>query len=226
MANVSAQQVKALRDRTGAGMMDCKNALVEAGGDEEKAVEIIQKKGLAKAAKKAGAIAAEGTIHAYIHPGSRIGVLVEVNCQTDFVARNEEFKRFVEEVGLQIASSSPLYVRRGEVSAADVAAQETIFRGQLEEEEKKSGKKKPEAALAKIVEGKLNKWFSEVCLEEQVLVTREDDKTVGQISEELTAKLGEKIAARRFVRFELGEGIKVEKKDLAADVAETLAKGG
>src|SRR5690606_22552031 len=105
MANVTAQQVKALRDRTGAGMMDCKNALVEAGGDEEKAVEIIQKKGLAKAAKKAGAIAAEGVIHSYIHPGSRLGVLVEINCQTDFVARNEEFKAFVDEVGLQIASS-------------------------------------------------------------------------------------------------------------------------
>src|SRR5262245_61243546 len=196
-------------------MMDCKNALVEAAGDEEKAVEIIKKKGLAKAAKKAGAIAAEGVIHSYIHAGSRIGVLVEVNCQTDFVARNDEFKRFVEEVGLQIASSSPLYVRRGDVPAADRTAQEAIFRGQLEEEEKKSGKKKPEAALAKIVEGKLNKWFSEVCLEEQAMVTREDDKTAGLASEELTAKLGEKIAIRRFVRYELGEGIDVAKKDLA-----------
>lgn len=225
MANVNAQQVKALRDRTGAGMMDCKNALVEAGGDEDKAVEIIQKKGLAKAAKKAAAIAAEGLIHAYIHPGSRIGVLVEVNCQTDFVARNEDFKRFVDEVGLQIASSSPQYVRRGDVSEAELARQQGIFRGQLEEEEKKTGKKKPEAALAKIVEGKLNKWFSEVCLDEQALVTREDDKTVGQVSEELTARLGEKIAVRRFVRFELGEGIQVEKKDLAADVAATLAAG-
>lgn len=225
MANVNAQQVKALRDRTGAGMMDCKNALVEAGGDEDKAVEIIQKNGLAKAAKKAAAIAAEGLIHAYIHPGSRIGVLVEVNCQTDFVARNEDFKRFVDEVGLQIASSSPQYVRRGDVSEAELARQQGIFRGQLEEEEKKTGKKKPEAALAKIVEGKLNKWFSEVCLDEQALVTREDDKTVGQVSEELTARLGEKIAVRRFVRFELGEGIQVEKKDLAADVAATLAAG-
>jgi elongation factor Ts len=224
MANISAQMVKVLRDRTGAGMMDCKNALVEADGDEEKAVEIIQKKGLAKAAKKAGAIAAEGVIHSYIHPGSRIGVLVEVNCQTDFVARNEEFKRFVEEVGLQIASSSPGYVRRSDITEQAVAAQQTLFRGQLEEEEKASGKKKPEAALAKIIEGKLNKWYSEVCLDEQVLVTREDDKTVAQVSEELTAKLGEKISVRRFVRFELGEGIAVQKKDLAADVAETLAQ--
>lgn len=226
MAAITAQMVKALRDRTGAGMMDCKNALEEAGGDEEKAVEIIQKKGLAKAAKKAAAIAAEGVIHAYIHPGSRLGVLVEVNCQTDFVARNEEFKRFVEEVGLQIASSAPLYVRRSEIPAEDLARQESIFRGQIEEEEKKTGKKKPEAAIAKIVEGKLNKWFSEVCLEEQPLVTREEEKTVGQVCEELTARIGEKIAVRRFARFELGEGIQVEKKDLAADVAETLAKGG
>lgn len=225
MANVGAQQVKALRDRTGAGMMDCKNALLESEGDEEKAVEIIQKKGLAKAAKKAGAIAAEGVIHSYIHAGSRLGVLVEVNCQTDFVARNEEFKRFVDEVGLQIASSAPRYVRRTEIPAADLAAQDTIFRGQLDEEAKKTGKSKPEAALAKIVEGKLNKWFTETCLEEQALVTREDEKTVGQVSEELTAKLGEKISVRRFVRFELGEGIEVAKKDLAADVAETLAKG-
>jgi elongation factor Ts len=226
MSNVSAQQVKALRERTGAGMMDCKNALVEAGGDEEKAVEIIQKKGLAKAAKKAGAIAAEGVIHAYIHAGSRLGVLVEVNCQTDFVARNDDFKRFVEEVGLQIASSAPRYVRRSEVPASELASQEAIFRGQLEEEEKATGKKKPEAAIAKIIEGKMNKWFTEVCLEEQPLVTREDEKTVGQLAEELTAKLGEKIAVRRFVRFELGEGIEVQKKDLAADVAETIAKGG
>ncbi len=226
MTNVNAQMVKALRDRTGAGMMDCKNALVEASGDEEKAVEIIKKKGLAKAAKKAGAIAAEGLIHAYIHPGSRIGVLVEVNCQTDFVARNDEFKRFVEEVGLQIASSSPLYVRRTEIPAADTMSQQALFRGQLDEEEKKTGKSKPEAALAKIIEGKLNKWYGEVCLEEQSLVTREDEKTVQTVSEELTAKLGEKIAVRRFARYELGEGIEVAKKDLAADVAETLAKGG
>jgi elongation factor Ts len=226
MTNVNAQMVKALRDRTGAGMMDCKNALVEASGDEEKAVEIIKKKGLAKAAKKAGAIAAEGVIHAYIHAGSRIGVLVEVNCQTDFVARNEEFKRFVDEIGLQIASSSPLYVRREDIGEEDLASQKRIFRGQLDEEEKKTGKKKPEPAMEKIVEGKLAKWFTEVCLEEQALVTREDEKTAHQVSEELTAKLGEKIAVRRFVRYELGEGIAVQKKDLAADVAETLAKGG
>ena len=221
--NINAQMVKTLRDRTGAGMMDCKNALVEAGGDEDKAVEIIQKKGLAKAAKKAGAIAAEGVIHAYIHAGSRVGVLVEINCQTDFVARNEEFRAFVEEVGLQIASSSPLYVRRTDIPAEDLARQQGVFRGQLDEEEAQTGKKKPEQAKAKILEGKLGKWFTEVCLEEQELVTREDKTTVLAASEALTAKLGEKIAVRRFVRYELGDGIEKKKQDLAADVAATLA---
>jgi len=223
MAKVTARDVKTLRDRTGAGMMDCKNALVEADNDQEKAVEIIKKKGLAKAAKKAGAIAAEGVIHAYIHSGSRIGVLVEVNCQTDFVSRNEEFQAFVEEVGLQIASSSPVYVRRSEVPEADLVKQQAIFVGQLEEDEKKTGRKKPEQAVAKILEGKLNKWFTEVCLDSQELVTRDDKKTVGLASEELTARLGEKIVVRRFARYELGEGIEVVKKDLAADVAEALA---
>lgn len=225
MANVTAKDVKLLRDRTAAGMMDCKKALIEADNDQEKAVEIIKKKGLAKAAKKAGAIAAEGMIHGYIHAGNRIGVLVEVNCQTDFVSRNEEFTAFVDEIGLQIASSSPVYVRESEIPEADIAKQKEIFHGQLEEEAKKTGKQKPEQAIAKIIEGKLNKWFTEVCLVRQELVTRDDKKTVGFVSDELTAKLGEKIAVRRFVRYELGEGIEVVKKDLAADVAETLAAG-
>jgi elongation factor Ts len=223
MAKIDAKMVKSLRDRTGAGMMDCKKALEEAGGDEEKAVEIIQKKGLAKAAKKAGAIAAEGVIHAYIHAGSRVGVLVEVNCQTDFVARNDEFKGFVEEIGLQIASSSPIYVRRSEIPEEDVERQKRIYEGQLEEEAKKTGKAKPPQAIAKIIEGKLNKWMNESCLDDMELVTREDATTVAKAAEAMTLKLGEKIAVRRFTRYELGEGVEVEKKDLAADVAATLA---
>ncbi len=225
MANVTAKDVKVLRDRTGAGMMDCKNALVEAGNDQEKALEIIQKKGLAKAAKKAGAIAADGVIHAYIHAGSRIGVLVEINCQTDFVSRNEEFRAFVDEIGLQIASSAPLYVRESEIPAADTAKQKDLFVGQLEEEEKKTGKKKPEQAVAMILEGKLKKWVNESCLENQELVTRDEKTTVEEACQEMTMRLGEKISVRRFVRYELGEGIEVAKKDLAAEVAETLAKG-
>ena len=223
MANVSAQQVKALRDRTGAGMNDCRQALLEAEGNEDKAFEVIQKKGLAKAAKKAGTIATEGVIHSYIHSNKRIGVLVEVNCQTDFAARSEDFVKFADEVALQIASSTPLFVRRDEVTQADKDKQLTIFKGQMEEEEAKSGKKRPEAAMAKILEGKLDKWFSEVCLEEQELVTRDDKKTVKNVSDELTAKTGEKMAVRRFVRFELGEGIeKAAAKDFAAEVAEAV----
>ncbi len=220
---VSAQQVKALRDRTGAGMMDCKKALLETEGDEEKAVEIIQQKGLAKAAKKAGAIAAEGVIHSYIHPGDRLGVLVEVNCQTDFVARNEDFKEFVNMVGLQIASMSPEFVRREEVDADVIAKKREFYLGQMREEEKATGKKKPEAALEKIIDGKINKWLTEACLDEQPSVQDDDGRTVGEIATALTAKIGEKIAVRRFVRFELGEGIEKKVNDLAADVAATIA---
>jgi elongation factor Ts len=220
--NVTAQQVKSLRDRTGAGMNDCRQALIEAAGDEEKAVEIIQKKGLAKAAKKAGTIATEGQIFSYIHSNSRIGVLVEINCQTDFTARSDEFKKYCEEVALQIASSTPLFVRREDVPEADKQKQIDLFKGQMAEEEAKTGKKRPEAAVAKILEGKLDKWLSEVCLNEQELVTREDKATVGGVADGLTAKIGEKISVRRFVRFELGEGIEKKKVDFAAEVAEQL----
>lgn len=221
MAEISAGMVKQLRDRTGAGMMDCKNALVEAAGDEEKAVDIIQKKGLAKAAKKAGAIAAEGVIHAYIHPGSRLGVLVEINCQTDFVARNEDFKQFVEDVGLQIASMTPQFVRREDISDTDVQRQREIFLAQMAEEEAQTGKKRPPEANQKIIDGKINKWMGEVCLVDQISI-RTGEKTIQQQSDELSAKIGEKISVRRFVRFELGEGIEKKKVDLAAEVAEAL----
>jgi elongation factor Ts len=223
MSTVSAAQVKSLRDRTGAGMNDCRQALIEAEGSEDKAVEIIQKKGLAKAAKKAGAIAAEGRIYSYIHSNARIGVLVEVNCQTDFTARSDEFGKFCDEVALQIASSTPLYVKRDDVPQAEKDKQTEIFRGQMAEEEAKTGKKRPEAAVAKILEGKLDKWLSEVCLNEQELVTREDKATVGGAADALTAKIGEKIGVRRFVRFELGEGIEKKVVDFAAEVAAAVA---
>ncbi len=219
---VTAAQVKSLRDRTGAGMNDCRQALIEAEANEEKAVEIIQKKGLAKAAKKAGAIAAEGRVQSYIHPNNRIGVLVEINCQTDFTAKNEEFVGFCNDVAMHIAASTPLYVRREDVSEADQAKQRDIFKGQLEEEARTTGKSRPEAAVAKILEGKIDKWFSEVCLNEQELVTRDDKKTIGAISDELTARIGEKIGVRRFVRFELGDGIEKKTVDFVAEVAEQL----
>ncbi len=225
MSQISAQMVKSLRSRTGAGMMACKEALQETGGDEEKAVEIIQKKGLAKVAKKAGAIAAEGIVHSYIHPGSRIGVLLEVNCQTDFVARNEDFQQFVEETAMQVASMSPLYVREEEIPESDIEAQRDLYRGQLSEEAKTTGKEKPAAAVDKIIDGKLNKWKQEVCLVNQVSITGDDKETVQQISDALSAKIGEKINIRRFIRYELGEGIERKKTDLAAEVAEALKEG-
>lgn len=219
---ISAQMVKALRDRTGAGMMDCKNALEEVGGDEEKAVDLIQKKGLAKVAKKAGAIAAEGVVHAYIHAGSRIGVLVEVNCQTDFVARSPEFLEFVNGVGLQIASMNPQFVRRADITAEATQKQKDIFLGQMDEEEAQSGKKRPAEVKEKIVGGKIDKWQSENCLDEQPAVISEEGRTIAQLAEALSAKIGEKIAVRRFVRYELGEGIEKKKSDFAAEIAETL----
>ena len=225
MADISMELVKELRQRTGAGIMDCKVALQENGGDMEKAVEYIQKKGLAKAAKKAGAIATEGVIHAYIHAGSRIGVLVEVNCQTDFVARSPEFQEFVSGVGLQIASMTPLFVRRSDIAADALAKQKELFLGQLDEEEQQSGKKRPAEAKEKIITGKLDKWQAENCLEEQPSVTSEEGKTIGQLAEALSAKIGEKISVRRFVRYELGEGFEKKKSDFAAEIAETL-KGG
>jgi elongation factor Ts len=223
MADISAEMVKQLRKRTGAGIMDCKNALAETDGDEEKAVEIIQKKGLAKVVKKAGAIAAEGVIHSYIHPGSRLGVLLEVNCETDFVARGEEFLAFVEQIGMQIASMSPEFVRREDIGEAEVASRREIFKSQMEEEERKTGKKRPEHVIDRIIDGKIEKWMSEVCLVEQGSVM-EDDKTIGQLTDELSAKLGEKIFIRRFIRYELGEGIERRKVDLASEVAEALSE--
>lgn len=216
------EQVKSLRQRTGAGIMDCKKALTDTDGDEEKAVELIQKKGLAKVAKKAGAIAAEGVIHSYIHAGGRIGVLVEVNCQTDFVARNDEFKQFVDEVAMHIASEAPTVVRAEELSDADVAKQKDIFKGQLAEEAKQTGKEKPANAVEKIIEGKLAKWKKGTVLLDQVFIMSDDKKTIAEITDELSAKIGEKISIRRFVRYELGEGIEKKKSDLAAEVAETL----
>ncbi|MEY4577800.1 MAG: hypothetical protein RL701_2503 [Pseudomonadota bacterium] len=223
MANeVSMEKVKELRQRTGAGIVDCKTALQESANDIEKAVEYIQKKGLAKAAKKAGAIAAEGAIHAYIHAGARLGVLVEVNCQTDFVARSDDFKGYLDQVGLQIASMGPLFVRREDVPAAQLEKQREIFSAQMEEEVAQGGKRKPPEVAAKILDGKLDKWLTEVCLVEQVSVV-DGEKTIQQLADQLTAKLGEKIAVRRFTRYELGEGIEKQKSDLAADVAAAIS---
>jgi elongation factor Ts len=222
MPEITATMVKDLRERTGAGIMDCKTALLESDGDTEKAIEHIKKKGLAKVAKKAGAIAAEGVVHAYIHPGSRIGVLCEINCQTDFVARSDDFKALVTLTGMQIAAMNAQYVRRDEVPALDLEKQKEIFRAQTEEEGKQSGKPRPAAVVDKIVAGKVDKWLAEVCLEEQPSVT-DGDKTIAALCADLSAKIGEKISVRRFVRYELGEGIEKKQSDLAADVQAAIA---
>ena len=221
MSDVSASMVKSLRDRTGAGMMACRDALRETAGDEDKAIEIIQKKGLSKVAKKAGAIAGDGLVHAYIHGAGRVGVLLEVNCQTDFVARGEDFQQFVQETAMQVAAENPLFVSEEEIPENEILARTAIFRGQLEEEAKATGKEKPAAAVEKIIEGKLAKWKKAACLLDQASIMHED-KTVRELLEALTAKLGEKINVRRFSRYELGEGIEKKKTDLAAEVTEAL----
>jgi elongation factor Ts len=212
MAEVTATLIKDLRERTGAGMADCKKALTEVGGDMDKAIDYLRTKGLAKAAKKAGREATEGAVVSYIHGGGRIGVLVEVNCETDFVARNEDFQAFTREVALQIAAMNPQFVRRDEVSQ-DVIDRE---REVLVAKAKESGK--PDPVVQKMVDGQITKWLKEICLLDQAWV-KDGDKTIDQVQQELIAKIGENIKVRRFVRFELGEGLEKKKEDFAAEVA-------
>jgi len=212
MAEVTATMIKDLRERTGAGMSDCKKALVETDADMEKAIDYLRTKGLAKAAKKAGREATEGAVVSYIHGGGRIGVLVEINCETDFVARNEDFVTFTKDVALQVAAMGPQFVRRDEV-ADDVIARE---RAVLVAKAVESGK--PEAIAQKMVEGELTKWLKDICLLDQPFV-KNPDKTIEQLQQELIAKIGENIKVRRFARFELGEGLEKKKDDFATEVA-------
>jgi elongation factor Ts len=212
MAEITAALIKDLRERTGAGMSDCKKALQETDADMEKAIDYLRKKGLAKAAKKAGREATEGAVISYIHGGGRIGVLVEVNCETDFVARNEDFQAFAREVALQIAAMNPLYVKADEVDQNAVAREREVLLAKAKE----SGK--PEPVVQKMVEGQISKWMKEVCLLDQPWV-KDDKKTIQDLTQELVAKLGENIRVRRFVRFELGEGLEKKKDDFAAEVA-------
>ena len=197
---ISSQLVKDLRQKTGAGVMDCKAALQEAQGDMEKAIEYLRRKGLATAAKKASRVANDGLVSAYIHAGGKIGVLVEVNCETDFVARTEDFQSFVKNVAMHIAAASPQYIRREEVPPEIIDREKRIYREQALD----SGK--PERVLDKIVEGKLERFYSEVCLLEQTYV-RDPDVTVKDVLDALIAKIGENITIRRFARFQLGEGL-------------------
>ncbi len=198
--DISAQDVKKLREMTGVGMMDCKKALLETSGDFEAAVDYLRKKGLSKAADKAGRETREGLVHAYIHPGGRVGVLLEVNCETDFVARTDDFQRLVSDIAMQIAAASPRWVRREDVDPGVLAHEREIFAAQMAE----SGK--PANVIDKIVEGKLEKFYTEVCLLEQPFI-KDNDKSVQQLMHETVARLGENIQVARFSRFALGEGV-------------------
>ena len=197
---ISAEMVKDLRQRTGAGIIDCKAALHEAKGDMEGAIEYLRRKGLATAAKKAGRIATDGLVSSYIHAGGKMGVLVEVNCETDFVARTEDFKGFVKNIAMHVAAANPQYIRREDVPAEVIEKEKRIYRDQARD----SGK--PEKVIDKIIEGKLERFFSEACLLEQTFI-RDSDLTVREVLEATIAKVGENISIRRFARFQLGEGL-------------------
>jgi elongation factor Ts len=195
---VNATAVKELRERTGAGIMDCKKALAETGGSLDKAVDYLRQKGLAAAAKRADRVAADGAVGAYVHPGGKIGVLVEINCETDFVARTTEFQALLKDIAMQIAAANPRFVRREDVSAEESEKEKTIYRQQALE----SGK--PEKVLEKIVEGKMERFYSEVCLLEQPFI-KEPERKVSDIVNDTAARLRENIQIRRFARYNLGE---------------------
>ncbi len=209
---ITAKMVQELRTKTGAGIMDCKRALTDTDGDIEKAVEELRKKGLASAAKRAGRVTSEGQVASYIHAGGKLGVLVEINCETDFVARTEQFQQLVKDISMHIAASSPLYLNREEVPEELLNKEREIYQAQFLD----SGK--PEKVIDKIVDGKMEKYFSEVCLYEQPFV-KDTDKTIQELITETIAQLGENLNIRRFARFALGEGIEKEQKDLAEEVA-------
>lgn len=214
MAEITAALIKELRERTSAGMSDCKKALTECEGDLEKAADFLRKKGLAAAAKKSGRIATEGAVHSYIHSNNRIGVLVEVNCETDFVAKTEDFKNFVRDVAMHIAASNPIYVSDAEIDEAAVAKEREIKTAQAREQGKK------EEMIARIVDGQIAKWKKDVCLLDQIFVKDpEGKKDVRSLLNEVVAKVGENVRVRRFVRYELGEGLEKKQDDFAAEVA-------
>lgn len=214
---ITAQMVKELREMTGAGMMDCKKALQAAEGDMQKAVKWLRENDLAAAEKKSGRIAAEGVVDSYIHEGGRIGVLIEVNIETDFAAKNEEFKGLVRDMAMQVAAMKPLYVRREDIPEEVIEQERDIARNQAI----KSGK--PERIVDKIVDGRIEKFYQEVCLMEQAYI-RDDSKTCEQLVKEMIGKIGENIKVRRFVRFEMGEGLEKRNEDFAEEVAAQLNK--
>lgn len=211
MAEITAALVKELRERTGAGMMDCKKALSATDGDLEKAIDFLREKGLAAAAKKAGRVAAEGLVEAYIHGGGRIGVLVEVNCETDFVAKTDAFKELVKDIAMHIAATNPSYLKREEVPTAELEHEQAV----LAEQARNEGK--PEKIIEKMVVGRIEKYYKEVCLMEQPFV-KDPDKTISDLITESIAKIGENISIRRFSRYQLGEGIEKKEENFAEEV--------
>ena len=215
--SISAGDVKDLREMTGAGMMDCKKALTECNGDMEKAITWLREKGMARAAKRKDKVASEGVVASYIHMGGKVGVMAEINCETDFVARGEAFQTFVKEVLLQICSAAPICVRAEDVPRDAYEAEKAVYVKQAAE----TGK--PANICEKIAEGKLKKWLTEVCLMEQPWV-KDGEKTISDLCKELSGKVGEKIDVRRFVRYQLGEGIEKPQSNFAEEVAAELAK--
>ena len=213
---VSASDVANLRNKTGAGMLDCKKALDETNGDMEKAIDYLRERGIAKAAKRADKLASEGIVASYIHGAGKIGVLVEVNSETDFVAKNDSFKALVNDITMHIAAAAPKYLSRADVLVGDLEREKSVYREQLQQEGK------PAEMIEKIVEGKLNKYYSEVCLLDQAFI-KDEEKTIAQLLITKTGEIGEKITIRRFVRYEMGEGLEKKVSNLAADVAEQLS---
>jgi len=219
MAEITAAAVKQLREKTGAGMMECKNALVEAEGNEEKAVNLLRERGLASAKKREGRIAAEGIVGSYIHMGGKVGVLVELNCETDFVARGEEFQQLVKDIAMHVAAAEPRYVTRADVPAEVLDKEREIARAQAMNDPKMANK--PDQVIEKIVEGRLNKFYEESVLVDQPFV-KAPEKTIGELVTEKTAKTGERIAVRRFTRYKMGEGLERRADDFGNEVASML----
>jgi elongation factor Ts len=216
MAEITASAVKALREKTGAGMMECKAALTEANGNETEAVEVLRKKGMASASKKSGRVTAEGAVGSYIHMGGKVGVLVEVNCESDFVSRGEEFQQLVKDVAMHVAATDPRYLKREEVAQSELDKEREILLEQLKNDPKNANK--PEDVLNKIIEGRLNKYYEENVLLDQPFV-KDPSKTIGELVAEKISSIKENISIRRFTRYKMGEGIEKKQDDFAAEVA-------
>jgi elongation factor Ts len=216
MAEITAAAIKALREKTGAGMMECKKAITEADGNEDRAIEILRERGLASAKKKEGRVAAEGVVGSYIHMGGKVGVLVEVNCETDFVARGEEFQQLVKDIAMHIAAAEPRHVSREEVTAETLDKEREIARAQAKNDPKNANK--PDQVIDKIIDGRLNKFFEEFVLVDQPFI-KDPAKTVGELVTEKIARTGEKITIRRFSRYKMGEGLAKREDDFGDEVA-------